>query len=235
MAAMPEAIAKGPILKRLEGRYRERAKLQDRIDALKNASEDLATLGRKRGVLTETEAKHLRDDWFSKTGWWPGAHPIEPIVRWGLITALEEAMKRNLPLDASWVCSNEHSSFQVDVTWSDQQLTVLFNSPPVPEAYQDNPLAPDPSFLVQEGSSGATATHTGGHYNRRRTPPAFVNADEPIIIVKRVRELLDTDRVLIREYDKCGKGVSSYIVAIEPKNLLALEAGLPNHDYASQE
>jgi len=62
MAAMPEAISKGPILKRLEGRYRERAKLQERIDALKNASEDLATLGRKRGVLTETEAKHLRDD-----------------------------------------------------------------------------------------------------------------------------------------------------------------------------
>lgn len=234
MAAMPEVIAKGPILKRLEGRYRERAKLQERIDALKDMSEDLATLGRKRGVLTETEAKHLRDDWFSKTGWWPRAQPIEPLVRWGLITALEEAVKRNLPLDAYWVCSNEHNSFQVDITWSDQQLTVLFNSPPVPEAYQDNPLVPDPSLLVQKGTSDATAPHAGGYYNRRRTPPAFVNADEPIIIVKRVRELLETDRVLLLEYDEHGKGVSSYIVALEPKNLLALEAGLPKHEYASQ-
>jgi hypothetical protein len=75
--------------------------------------------------------------------------------------------------------------------------------------------------------AGAAPAHGGSAPGERRKPPAFVNTDEPIIIVKRVRELLDTDRVLMKEYsDGSHKGAASYIVAVEPKNLLALEEGL---------
>src|SRR5215831_2830068 len=161
MAAMPEVIAKGPILKRLEARYRDRVKLQERITALKESPDDLPTLGRQRGVLTEAEAEHLRRDWFSRDGWWPDAYPIEPILRYGLITALEEAAKRSLPIDAYWVCSSPHNSFQVDITWSDQQLTLILNSPPVPAPYQDNPLAPDTDHPATAGTPTYTSMGQG--------------------------------------------------------------------------
>ena len=228
MAAMPEVIAKGPILKRLEARYRDRVKLQDRIRALKESSDDLATLGRRRGVLTEVEAAHLRKDWFSRDGWWPDAYPIEPILRHGLIVALEEAMARSLPIDAYWVCSSPHNSFQIDVTWSEQQLTVIFNSPPVPAEYQNNPLAPDAISLAMADASSSQPMQQEHRHRRRRPMPEWLNAEEPIIAIKRVakEDRLETDRVLCTEYsDEAKKEVESYIVAIEPKNLLTLEQG----------
>jgi hypothetical protein len=231
MAAMPEVIAKGPILKRLEARYRDRVKLQERITALRESPDDLATLGRRRGVLTEAEAAHLRRDWFSPDGWWPEAHPIEPILRHGLITALEEATKRSLPVDAYWVCSSPHYSFQVDITWSDQQLTIIFNSPPVPAAYQDNPLAPDATRLVTAEAPKSAPMWQGPEHPPRRQTPEWLNAEEPIIAVKRVakEDRLETDRVLCTEYsDESKEEVKSYIVAVEPKNLLTLEQGMRN-------
>ncbi|HJY84516.1 MAG TPA: hypothetical protein VKK81_25975 [Candidatus Binatia bacterium] len=229
MAAMPEVIAKGPILKRLEARYRDRVKLQERITALKESPDDLPTLGRQRGVLTEAEAEHLRRDWFSRDGWWPDAYPIEPILRYGLIAALEEAMKRSLPVDAYWVCSSPHDSFQVDITWSEQQLTVIFNSPPVPAAYRDDPLAPDANRPVTaEAPKSAPMGQEHQHASRRQTPE-WLTAEEPIIAVKRVAkdDRLETDRVLCTEYsDESKEEVKSYVVAVEPKNLLALGQGM---------
>ncbi|MBI3800439.1 MAG: hypothetical protein HY268_26120 [Deltaproteobacteria bacterium] len=232
MAAMPEVIAKGPILKRLEARYRDRVKLQDRLTALKDSSDDVATLGRQRGVLTEVEAEHLRKDWFSRDGWWPHAYPIEPILRHGLIVALEEAVKRSLPIDAYWVCSSPHNSFQVNITWSEQQLTVIFNSPPVPAEYQDNPLASDATSLVTEQASSAMSTRHKPQHPRRRPTPEWLNAEEPIIAIKRIakEDRLETDRVLCIEYsDEAQDEVKSYIIAVEPKNLLTLEQGM--HPY----
>jgi hypothetical protein len=232
MGVMPEVIAKGPILKRLETRYRDRVKLQERITALKESPEDVATLGRKRGVLTEVEADHLRKDWFGQNGWWPDAYPIEPILRHGLIIALEEAMIRSLPIDAYWICSSPHYSFQVDITWSEQQLTVIFNSPPVPTAYQDNPLAPDATLLVTAEATSSAPKEQEQQYNSRRQTPEWLNAEEPIIVIKRVakKDRRETDKVLCTEYsDESEKEVKSYIVAIEPKNLLALEQGLRSY------
>jgi hypothetical protein len=122
----------------------------------------------------------------------------------------------------------------VDVTWSDQQLTVIFNSPPVPAEYRDNPVAADVTSLATAAAPSSTATRREGHHSRRRPMPEWLNAEEPIIAIKRVakEDRLETDRVLCTEYsDETKKEVKSYIVAIEPKNLLTLEQGLQAYSH----
>ena len=181
MGLMPDIISKGPLLKKLEDRYKDPDKLRLGLEALRKLpvwpAGNLADLGKDRGASNQKEADHLSSDWFKD--WWPNAQPVEPIVRKGLITAMEVAIRdpddtkdRNepLPIDVYWVCHPGHSGtspeqssaappsspddrVEVTVSWSDKQVTLIIHTPEPP---------PRPG---------------------RPVPP--LNVDEPIYIVKR--------------------------------------------------
>ncbi len=118
-------------------------------------------------LLTLQEADHIRRHWFNDPngdgsndlngpGWWRGdLQPIEPLIRHGLITAIEVAVRepgaavdRNppLPIVFYWMCHaghpyhptpNPEDVAEVAVTWSDFQVTVVIHTP---DPGTDDPL-----------------------------------------------------------------------------------------------
>jgi hypothetical protein len=65
-------------------------------------------------------------------GFWPGEyHPTEPLVRLGLIKALELAIEANLPLASYWLAAG--NTFETVVLRDTHQVTRLLMTPPTPE------------------------------------------------------------------------------------------------------
>jgi hypothetical protein len=138
MPDMPELVSKGSILKRLDASSHDPAWLQRVLDDL-TASVDVADVAEQHGLVNQAEKQHLITDWF--TNWWPDAQPVEPIVAQGFKVAIGEALKRELPLDCYWLCEPGHDdnhqhppsggegTVEVAVCWSDQQVTVMINTP----------------------------------------------------------------------------------------------------------
>lgn len=201
MGVMPEGIAKGIVLQKLDDRYRVlptndpvyvqyiQGQFQKRLAALKALppypAGNLATYAERAGVLTPQQAWHMRAHWFNDPdgngsndpdgpGWWKAIQPIEPILREGLITAIEVALcdfntfpppprLRPLPIVFYWVCHPGHESrkhnkkareafveegIEVDIGWSDQEVTFIFHTP---DPEPDNTPNPDdePLFVVK--------------------------------------------------------------------------------------
>jgi hypothetical protein len=71
-------------------------------------------------------------------GFWPARyHPIEPIIRQGLIRALELAIEKDLPLDSYWMADgdrliNAGDRFETLVMCTPQQITRIVMTPPSP-------------------------------------------------------------------------------------------------------
>jgi hypothetical protein len=132
---MPGYLAKGAIHKKVDPLVNDRNLLERRqslLTALKDWSRDYVQLLMEYAGLTEAEADYLRQTWYNpRGGWWPEHQPIEPIIRQSLITAIELAVERNLPLDSYWLCIGDQ--FQVIVACSDHQVTRLILTPPSPE------------------------------------------------------------------------------------------------------
>ncbi len=182
MGVMPEGIAKGTILAKLDDRYANvsRTELERRLEVLRHLQpypqDSLVENAEKGKVLTAAEAKHIRKHWFNEygDGWWQGdIQPVEPILREGLVAAIEAALNdyntspptprlRPLPIVFYWVCHPGHESrkilenrvererlaqdgIEVDIGWSDQQVTFIFHTPDVPE---DNTPNPDDEPLI---------------------------------------------------------------------------------------
>lgn len=154
MPDMPEAVSKGPILKRLDDASKDKAKLQALLTELLVDEEncDIPEILDRLHMITPEEKTHLRDDWF--TNWWPNSQPIQPIIARGMIVALETAIDKNLELDCYWVCSTGHhdsehhesmygsdGAIEVAVMWSDCHVTVLVHTPGGGHnSIQDEPL-----------------------------------------------------------------------------------------------
>lgn len=99
--------------------------------------------------LNPRRGDYLRNVWFNQSGagLWQAHQPIEPIVRQGLIEAIELASRdpdtqqeRNLPIDSYWMCLGDQ--VEVVVTYSAHQVTRIILTPPIPES------PPDPSLLL---------------------------------------------------------------------------------------
>ena len=129
-------------------------------------------IGYKHKLLTTpAEVSHLRDEWFF--AWWPLAQPVEPIVREGVITAIEVAFREPdassdrptpLPIDSYWVCHPGHSpdeasgdmeagrgAVEVSVSWSAQQVTMLIHTPDSP--YEEHILTgQEPIYVVKRNA-----------------------------------------------------------------------------------
>ena len=138
---------------------------------LKDEKQKLLALFIKYGIAkAEAEQEHLSQDWFNAlTGWWPQAQPLEPLIRHGLIKALEVAArdpdtgaerKPRLSIAAYWIChpgsqpaagsGQEGEQVEVVVCWSDHQVTFIIHSPEPPERLPAHILtAKDPIWIVK--------------------------------------------------------------------------------------
>ena len=125
-------ITKGPIIERLEDLMNDATKRQEVLIDLEGQT-PLADLAAKYGVAqTQREADHLRNEWFG--AWWPeaqaGVGAVDQIVRAGLATALREAISRDVRVDIYWVFRpSERESVDAAVCWSDDQVTLLVQTP----------------------------------------------------------------------------------------------------------
>lgn len=111
---------------------------QDYVDILSNDDAQWKQPYRKifdtLPKVSEGQAEYLRNFWYNtRTGWWHDRQPIQPIIRQGLIKAIELAMERKLPLDSYWVTMGDIPQagqyFHVIITCSPQQVTRLILTP----------------------------------------------------------------------------------------------------------
>jgi len=85
-------VSKGHLLGRLDTVSRDPAKLNQILDDLRNAPDDLAGIYHKHGILrTAEEISHIRHHWCA--AWFPQSQPLEPLLRQGFITAIETALR----------------------------------------------------------------------------------------------------------------------------------------------
>jgi hypothetical protein len=124
------------------------------IDAIQDWSKDYLEVLEMMAGVTKREIEYLREYWFDPNWadlhsecWWREHQPIEPIVRQGLITAIDVATRdpetgaeRPEPLAVdSYHIYGERNHFESLVTWTDKQVTRIVLTPPHP---QDAKVAP---------------------------------------------------------------------------------------------
>jgi hypothetical protein len=118
------------------------------LKALNNWDEDYLEILKLHAGVTTKEADYLHEYWFDPNWadpnsecWWREKQPILPIIRQGLITAIEVATQdpdtgakraQGLPIDSYWIYSG-YSQFEVIVSWTDYQVTRMILTPPAPE------------------------------------------------------------------------------------------------------
>lgn len=152
-------IAKGPLCYYLDALSRGAASVE-KLSALRKAIQDLSDDGYhgvakvfREHVFDEFEeltpdrksaiVDYLATNWLNEeSGWWPHLQPIEPVFCLGLIKALDvsigdteahktkKARQEALPIDSYWVVIDE--GFELTVSQSPQQVTLLFMTPQPP-------------------------------------------------------------------------------------------------------
>ena len=152
-------MLKGPVHKAVDnvvnsqdvhGHYDKRGVFLDGLKALQPPERD-HTVGyldllmqpvRHGGAgVSRRQAEYLGEYWYGRDSFWShyryAFHPTEPIVRLGLIKAIELATQFNLPLDSYWVAAGE--VFNTLVIHDAQQITRIVLTPPTPP--HENPAA----------------------------------------------------------------------------------------------
>ena len=99
----------------------------------KDPKASLVDLGIRFGYFSRPEEEeHFRKDWLDQEkGWFKQLPPIEPVIRAGLIKAIEQSIEHQLPIDTYWVRGGEQ--VEVAICRSELQLTVLIMTPAIPE------------------------------------------------------------------------------------------------------
>ncbi len=156
MGSMPEVIAKGSILRKLEMVLNNRPNRETIWNALQ-ASTPILTIARDPAHHvnltqgTAGEEEHIQQHWLTDPNWL--AQPAEPIARKALIEALQRAMNpdtgdpppprppaQQLDIDFYWVCHPGHGDggtappasperLEVSISWNANQVTVIFYTP----------------------------------------------------------------------------------------------------------
>jgi hypothetical protein len=223
---MPELLSKGDVFEKLDKRYKNVSidDLKARLKALQDLPPypegNIATFGetgaQRSGALTPADAQHIRAHWFNDPdgkasndpngpGWWRGdLQPIEPIIRQGLITAIDTAIndynqdppverKQPLPIVFYWMCHAGHpqhevpdptDTVEVAVSWSDQQVTFIIHTPdPTTTPAHRHELVDDPRLTGKEPIFVIKRPNLG---SAQSAPPA-----EGIALAKVVKELSD--------------------------------------------
>lgn len=186
MPAMPQSVAKGPILTRFDQFSQSRANLLALKANLAVAGEssNVVAILNSHNLLTPDEANHLERDWFDRDGdgWWKARQPIQPIIAKGFIEAIDKALEpmtgqEALPLDCYWVCDSGHNepghiaeheshpqgedgAVEVAVMWNSRQVTVLIQTPsPGISHFPLGDLVPEPiKVIAQKNPPGGDRT-----------------------------------------------------------------------------
>ena len=154
----PMNIGKGSNLTKVDA-VSNSARRQEFLAALKDWSQDYCQILEEYAGTTRVETDYLRDTWYNANGFWPTSrfpkikHPLEPIVRQSLITALEIATERILRLDTYWICAGDE--FKIVVTASAQQVTRLVLTPPVSDLAPLHRSAADVWVIERAQDDGA--------------------------------------------------------------------------------
>lgn len=136
------------------------------LSALKNPQQEYVQVLVDYASLTPGEANFLRQYWFNpdwaearSNCWWPEHQPIEPVIRYGMIKAIELAMRdpdtgreRTLPIHSYWVCCS--SQFEVTVACSQHQVTRINLTPRVPAGLPENLTTKSPLWVIKRGNPG---------------------------------------------------------------------------------
>lgn len=132
MPSMPARLARPPILHKIDAWIATSipASAERAISLLEQCTIVEIIEGSRSLGLSEAEKRHLLDDWFDPTGWWPTQQPIEPILRQALIKALQLVVKHEIPMDSYWICAG--GDFEAYVAKSGQQVTLMLLTPPPP-------------------------------------------------------------------------------------------------------
>ncbi len=162
---MPEIIYKGQLLRYLDEDLSQAGQehmyyYNDLIAGIK-----LEDICRARRIARQEEFRHLELDWFRGAApWWQRHQPIEPVIHDGYIEALKAAgvteEKRKdpyLPVVTYWICAGNAASspFEIGVTRSHQQVTVLLMTPPPHPHDLPSPMNFDEDmWLIKKNQSG---------------------------------------------------------------------------------
>jgi hypothetical protein len=138
MAAVMSRITRGPWVSELDRRFGGAPEqfLPNYEDTLRRleAQDTMTDLAAER--VGQDAASHFGDDWLGS--WWPQAQPIEPILRRGLIEAMKKGLAARLPLSALWIQATD-SEFEIGISQSATQITLLFITPPAPSPVAGTP------------------------------------------------------------------------------------------------
>jgi hypothetical protein len=130
-------ISKGPVHTRIDA-YANSNQRQSFLTALQSTRDYLDILENDAGV-NPRYIQYLRRTWYSQgaNGWWPWLQPIQPLVRQGLIQAIDLASRdpdtgaaRTLPIDSYWMPGVNQVATLIAV--SAQQVTRLLLTPESP-------------------------------------------------------------------------------------------------------
>lgn len=154
-------ISKGPVHRKVDARVNSMNADQRQAfrDALADPAQSyLNVLNNFNVGLTVGEETYLRDHWYIQpeppqwNGWWRGLQPIEPIIRQGLIKAINESLTQNppLPIDSYWVTAGAWApagrdvQVEVFVSRSNVQVTRIIYTPPTePPENKQRPFNPN--------------------------------------------------------------------------------------------
>jgi len=149
-------IVKGPVHRFVDaylnqqtnGQYDNRDAFLASIKAT-NTANDYVTYLQSIGLHGD-DAFYLKTWWYNEgpTGFWPWLQPIYPVLKAGLIKAIEVAIATNRPLDSYW--SSSGHQVEVFVTQSARQITRIIMTPWTPPPTLTRVLETD-VWMVRRG------------------------------------------------------------------------------------
>jgi hypothetical protein len=158
-------VSKGPVHTKIDalvnqrdakGQFDQRAAFLDALINKANTSEDYLGILQAQARVTKDQADYLRLRWYGagKEGFFPQLQPIYPIIRQGLIKALQEA-GQTLALDSYWVAVAGDSVFETIVVKSAVQVTRLLMTPISPRTPETSRKTPAPMWVVKRKTGAA--------------------------------------------------------------------------------
>lgn len=155
-------VSKGPIHTKVDalvnhkdskGQFDKRAAFLDAIINRANTPDAYRQILETQAEVTREESDYLRDIWYNEgpRRWWPEVQPIYPVLRQGLIKALQEA-GQHLVLDSYWMPIAGDSVIETIIVKSAVQVTRIVVTPASPRTPRRR-STPAPMWAVKPKTS----------------------------------------------------------------------------------